>query len=198
LNGEHTCFSLAGLASEHITVSSASPEPFSISENNLPLVQQSGLAASPGQLQSDSVIQLRLPSNEMYHFTGHLDFMDNEVDSSTGTIAIRAAFDNPEGLLVPGQYVTVLISMSAARLMPAVPKAAVLEDNKGRHVFVVGPDSIAQLKQIKTGPDLGTEWAVESGLTKGENIIVQGIQKVRPGHPVSPIGPGQDARKAAE
>jgi RND family efflux transporter MFP subunit len=160
---------------------------FSISENDLPEIQKKRRALLPEQMGKNIIIRLRLSNGEIYPSYGRPDFMDNEVDKSTATIALRAVFDNPEGYLVPGQYVTVLTSTGTSDKMPVVPQAAVLEDSEGTYVFVVDPDKKAQIRRIKTNEDLGTEWAVESGLEPGENIIVQGIQKVRPGQQVNPV-----------
>lgn len=170
---------------------------FSISENQLPEMQREALAKPAEELKKSRVIQLRLPNGEVYPRAGRPDFMDNEVDTSTGTIAFRAVFDNPDGYLVPGQYVTVLLSMTNPEKMPVVPQAAVLEDREGRYVFVVGPDNKVQQRRIETGETLGTEWAVESGLVVGETIVVQGIQQVRPGLEVRPMAAGQDKEGGA-
>jgi len=160
---------------------------FSISENRLPEMQKKRLATPIEELKESRVIRLRLPNGEVYPVAGRPDFMDNQVDSATGTIAFRAVFDNPHGYLVPGQYVTVLVSMSNPKKMPAVPQAAVLEDREGRYVFVVDGENRAVQRRISTGPAMETCWAVEEGLVAGESVIVSGVQKVRPGQVVKPI-----------
>ena len=119
-----------------------------------------------------------------------MEFADNTVDPATGTIAVRALFDNPQGLLVPGQYVTVLLSKGKARTLPVVPQAAVQEDREGRFVFVVDEENRVVVRRIETGPLVGAGWAVESGLEPGERVIVQGVQKVRPGLVVKIAGAG--------
>jgi membrane fusion protein (multidrug efflux system) len=106
------------------------------------------------------------------------------VDASTGTISVRLIFDNPEGLLLPGQYVTVLLSRKQARVMPMIPQAAVLEDREGRYVLVVDAQNQVEQRRVKTGVISGQLWAIESGLAAGEMVIVQGVQKVRPGQTV--------------
>lgn len=113
--------------------------------------------------------------------------MDNEVDTKTGTIAVRALFDNPKGSLVPGQFVTVLNSKSRAKRLPVVSQAAVQEDRQGRYVFVVDSENRVLQRRIKTGPVIETDWAVEEGLVAGETVIVSGVQKVRPGQVVKPV-----------
>jgi membrane fusion protein (multidrug efflux system) len=128
-----------------------------------------------------------MPDGQMYPAAGRLDFVDNQVDASTGTIAVRAVFDNREGILLPGQYVNVLIRCSEGKRLPVVPQSAVQEDREGRYVFTVDAENRVQQRRIKTGATIGTNWAVESGLMTGETIIVQGIQKVSPGQIVETV-----------
>lgn len=164
---------------------------FSISENRLPEMQKKRLSTPIEELKDSRVIRLRLPNGEIYPVAGRPDFMDNQVDSATGTIAFRAVFDNPDGYLVPGQFVTVLLSMSNPKKMPVVSQAAVLEDREGRYVFVVDAENHVVQRHIATGPAIETYWAVEEGLVAGETVIVSGVQKVRPGQIVKPMPAGK-------
>jgi RND family efflux transporter MFP subunit len=165
---------------------------FSASENDLPAMQRKRRSMSEAELAQAGLIRLRLPNGEAYPLAGRPDFMNIEVDPTTGTIALRAKFDNPDGFLVPGQYVTVLVSLSNPVKMPVVPQAAVLEDREGRYVFVVEGDGRAVQRRIETAETIGTVWAVKNGLVAGETIVVEGIQKVHPGQPVQQLtaGPG--------
>jgi len=140
------------------------------------------------------VPQIRFAGGEVYPTAGRMDFVDNQVDPATGTIAVRAVFDNPAGMLLPGQFVTVMVRRSKPRQMPLVPQSAVQEDREGRYVFVVDAENRAQQRRITTGEAIDTDWIVESGLMAGETIIVQGVQKVRPGQTVKPAA-AQDAPK---
>ena len=171
---------------------------FSVSENDLPAMQRKRRSMTEAELAQAGMIRLRLPNGEAYPLPGRPDFMDNEVDPTTGTIALRVQFDNPDGYLVPGQYVTVLVSLSNPVKMPVVPQSAVLEDREGRYVFVVEGDGRAVQRRIQTAETLGTVWAVKGGLSPGETIVVEGIQKVRPGQPVQPLPAGPDPKGAAQ
>ena len=133
------------------------------------------------------VPKIRLANGAMYETPGRIDFSDNEVDPATGTIAVRAVFENPDGILLPGQYVNVLIRRSNPLRMPVVPQSAVLEDREGRYVFVVDGENRVQQRRITTGAAVDTDWAVASGLLAGETVIVSGVQKVRPGQAVNPV-----------
>jgi len=160
---------------------------FSISENRLPEIQKKRLEGFGGEPQNARIFRLRLPNGEVFPITGRPDFMDNVVNTTTGTIAIWALFDNPDSFLVPGQFVTVLASDTRGRRMPVVPQASVLEDREGRYVFVVDSDNRVVQRRITTGDTVGTEFAVLSGLVAGERVIVQGVQKVRSGQVVTAV-----------
>ena len=138
-------------------------------------------------LKQQLVPKIRLANGILYEIPGRIDFSDNEVDPATGTIAVRAVFDNPDGILLPGQYVNILLSLSNPLRMPVVPQAAVLEDREGRYVFVVDGENRVQQRRIITGAAVDTDWAVSSGLLAGETVIVSGVQKVRPGQTVNPV-----------
>ncbi len=129
---------------------------------------------------------LRLADGTLYAQTGTVEFVDNRVDPATGTIAVRAVFPNPEGVLIPGQYVTVLVKNRDPKPMPVVPQSAVLVDQKGKYVLTVDQAGQVVARPVTLGPAVGTAYAVTSGLAEGERVIVQGIQKVRPGQTVRP------------
>jgi membrane fusion protein (multidrug efflux system) len=154
---------------------------YSISENNLTAMQMA-LKDSTKEAKDPILIpRIKLPNGEMYATVGQVDFVNNEVDAGTGTIAVWAVFDNHDGLLLPGQYVTVLVSQSEAEMLPVVPQSAIQEDREGRYVLVVDDENRVLQRRVKTGPVIGGMWAIESGLTAKETVIVQGVQKVSPG-----------------
>jgi membrane fusion protein (multidrug efflux system) len=157
---------------------------YSISDKNLSDIQMALTDAVEGQQSPALVPRLRLANGTIFDTEGRIDFVDNEVDPATGTIAIRAEFDNPKKLLIPGQYVTVLVTLTHPKLRPIVPKAAVLVNQQGHYVLVVDSENVANIRQITIGKAVDAMWAVESGLTAGEQVIVEGIQKVTPGERV--------------
>jgi len=159
---------------------------YSVSENDL-MVTRMADAGNKEDQRCQLVPRIRLPGGKMYPVEGRIDFLDNEVEPGTGTIAIRAVFENEGGFLLPGQYVTVLVSCGEGRRLPVVPQAAVLQDREGRYVFVLDDKNRVQQRRITTGAVVGTNWAVESGLMAGETIIAQGVQKVQPGQTVEPV-----------
>ena len=167
---------------------------YSISENDLAAIQMTLHDAVQNQENPLLTQQLKLADGEIVKTGGQIDFVDNQVDPTTGTIAVRALFPNSERRLLPGQYVTVLVSGSAPRMMPVVPQTAVLVNQQGRYVMMVDKENLAVARPITVGAVVGNMQAVESGLTAGDKIIVQGIQKVRPGQIVQ-VASGKSERE---
>jgi RND family efflux transporter MFP subunit len=158
-----------------------------VSENEFVTVKMAHKNESREELNRKLVIRLKLANGEPYGIQGRLDFADNQVDATTGTIAVWAIFDNPNAVLLPGQYVNVLVSADNARRLPVVPQSAIQQDSQGRYVFVVDASNRVEQRRIQTGPFVGTDWAVKTGLKAGERVIVQGVQKVRPGQVVEAV-----------
>ena len=161
---------------------------YSISENDLAMIKMSIKDSAGSKKHSMLTPRIKLPGGQILKTEGQIDFVDNTVDPSTGTIAVRTLFDNPDGMLLPGQYVTVMVARSKPKLMQVVPQSAVLEDHDGRYVFVVDDQNRVSMRRVKTGSIIGVNWAVESGgITVGEKVIVEGIQKVQPGQIVKTV-----------
>ncbi len=162
---------------------------FNVSEQ-LYLDYQSKVAkteAATGETVPQPVPRLRLANDTEYPHAGRIEFVDNRVDPTTGTIAVRAVFPNPDKLLVPGLFVTVELKARDAKPALLIPQAAVQEDQAGRFVLVAKPDNTAEVRRIETGDRTGTAWQVTSGLGEGELVVYEGIQKVRPGAPITPV-----------
>lgn len=119
------------------------------------------------------------PSGE----SGGLDFSDTAVDASTGAVTLRAIVPNPDHTLLPGQYVTVRLTMGDLAKAWLVAQAAVQRDGTGPYVMVVGSDGNVAQKRIKADATQGGNWVVTDGLADGDQIIVSGILKVKPGAP---------------
>lgn len=143
-------------------------------------------AVREGGPRPEFVPRLRLSNGAEYPQPGHLDFVDNRVDPSTGTIAVRAVFRNSDNLLVPGLFVTVVLQSAEPKPALLIPQAAIQEDQGGRFVLVVGADNKAEVRRIETGARVGMLWEVASGLAAGERVIYEGLQKVQPGVAVTP------------
>ncbi len=160
---------------------------FSVSERDVLSAKRKyqrsdGAQADIGKLE----VRLRLPDGSEYEHLGRLDFIDNVVDRKTGTVVLRARFDNPDKLLVPGLYVSTVIGRKKTMDKLVIPQSAVQEDQAGVFVMVVGPGNKVEQRRIETGQAFAGELVVKSGLDPDEQVIVEGIQKVRPGLVVAP------------
>jgi membrane fusion protein (multidrug efflux system) len=132
------------------------------------------------------VIRLRLPDGSLYDQPGKLDFIDNSVTGNTDTMVLRGIMPNPRRLLVDGELVMALLQDVKPTESLAVPRASVLADQEGDYVFVVGKDNKVEKRRVKLGQSTPALAAVTSGLSEGETVVVDGIQRVRPGLVVSP------------
>jgi membrane fusion protein, multidrug efflux system len=119
-------------------------------------------------------------------FIGHLQLVDNQVDAKSGTVRVRAVFDNKDGSLMPGQFVK--LRMGSAKAGPAllVSERAIGTDQSKRFVIVVGPDNKAIWREVTLGGTANGQRIVTSGLDAGERIVVNGLQRVRPGALLAP------------
>lgn len=131
-------------------------------------------------------VSLDLPDGTPYPAKGQIAFLDNQVDSTTGTVNIYADFPNPKAQLLPGAYVNVLTAPVQPRNAVMVPVAAVQTDQSGEFVLVVGPGNKVLQSNVTLGDQIGQDFVVKSGLAAGQVVIVDGIQKVHPGEVVSP------------
>lgn len=131
--------------------------------------------------------RIGLANDKVYPHDGKLDYIDNTVDPTTGTIRVRVEFPNPDSLLLPGQFVNVTLVSSDPEEQTVVKQTAIQENQTGPFVLVVNKDNKVEMRPVKTGQRFETEIAVTEGLTEGEQIIIEGIQKVRPGATVKAV-----------
>ena len=143
------------------------------------------LANSDGDANSNRKVELYLSNGEKYKFDGVQDFQDNKVDQSTGTITMRATFENPNNALIQGEFLTAKLYANKPSNVPVVPLVAVQENQAGKYVYKLDENDLPQLTYIKTKGQNGDNWIVEEGLKKGDRIITDGLQKVVPGKPVT-------------
>jgi membrane fusion protein (multidrug efflux system) len=154
------------------------------------------------QATAGLALQVVLPNGKEYDHPGKIAFINNEADPQTGTVAVYADFPNPEALLLPGSYVNVNIRQAKPEEAVLAPIAAIQTEQSGSYVLVVGPDHKVAQRPIQLGRQIGQEYVVSKGLTGGENVIVQGVQKVRPGEvvapQVAPAGPAASGKTPAQ
>jgi membrane fusion protein (multidrug efflux system) len=136
-------------------------------------------------------VQLILDDGVVYDQRGRLEFAEPIVDPDTGSVTLRARVPNPKGLLLPGMFVRARLAQVVAPNAILVPQQAVSRDPRGNAtVFVVGPGNRAQLRTVTADRTVGDKWLVTSGLSAGEKVITEGLDRVRPNQPVRPVAAG--------
>jgi membrane fusion protein (multidrug efflux system) len=140
-------------------------------------------AAGPKVDISDIKIRLRFADGSTYDQVGRVNFVDVTVDRATDTIMARATMPNPKGVLVDGQFVRIAAEIGEPVEMVIIPQSALIADQQGVYVFVV-EDGKAAVRRVKPGAESGTGIVISEGLAGGEQVIVEGLQGVRPGAPV--------------
>lgn len=157
---------------------------FSISDRDyldlLKISKREGIEAIKAKLQ--------LPNGDAFQGEGALDFVGNRMNLNTGTIVIRLRYDNSGGKLVPNSYVKVFMETPGTARSVVLPQEAVMTDPKGEYVYVVSAKGVAQQRYVKLGESVDGKRIVISGLKAGETVVVQGLQRVRPGQPVKAAG----------
>lgn len=138
-------------------------------------------------LGKEHPVHLQMPGEEGYPHAGHLDYLDNRVDPSTGTAVVRAVFSNPDGLLYPGVYAQVRVPGRPMENAVLIAEQAIGTDLAGKYVLVVKPDNIVERRSVTLGPKAEGRIVVREGLQPGDRYIVAGLQKARPGLPVRPV-----------
>ena len=148
--------------------------------------------------RTDSVpVELVLEDGSVYGAKGRLAFSEVAVDEATGSVTLRAVFPNPEGALLPGMYVRARLSQGVREGAILVPHAAVTHDPRGNAtVMLVNAKGLVEARVVKAEQSIKDKWVVTEGLAPGERVIVEGLQKARPGTPVQAQQAGQAAPAA--
>ncbi|MFC5480303.1 efflux RND transporter periplasmic adaptor subunit [Massilia suwonensis] len=131
-------------------------------------------------------VRVGLANEEGFPHEGKLEFVDNQLDTRTGSVRMRATFDNKDGALVPGLFARVQLGAADSRKAVLINERAVGTDQSRKFVFVVGLDGKAEYRPVTLGPVVDGLRVVRSGVKAGEKIVVNGLQRVRPGAPVAP------------
>ena len=142
-------------------------------------------------------VKIVLEDGTPYPLPARLLFSDLTVDATTGQVTLRAEVPNPDGWLLPGLFVRVQLEQAQATNAMTLPQQAVTRTAQGDTVMVVGADGMVSPRNIKVGSAKGSQWVVTDGLKVGEQVMVDGFQKLRPGSPVKPVAWQADAPTAA-
>ena len=133
-----------------------------------------------------------LANEDGYPRQGHLESLDNQLDTSSGTLRVRAVFDDPAGDLTPGLYAKVRTGGSAAETAILVDDRAVGTDQDKKFVMVIDADNKASYRTVTLGPMVNGLRVIRSGLHEGERIVVNGLQRVQPNSVVAPVEVAMD------
>ena len=143
-------------------------------------------------------VRLIMEDGTLYPLEGTLEFRDVSVDPTTGSVILRMVFPNPKGVLLPRMFARAIIREGVKKDALLVPQQAVNRTPKGLpYVLVVGKEEKVERRMLKLGRAIGSRWLVISGLARGDRVIVEGLQFVRPGIPVkaAPFNPGKGATR---
>ncbi|HXV62802.1 MAG TPA: efflux RND transporter periplasmic adaptor subunit [Vicinamibacteria bacterium] len=135
---------------------------------------------------AETPFQLVLADGTVHSQPGRLVFVDRNVDPQTGTILLEASFPNPERIVRPGQYARVRAAVDVKKGAILVSQRSVQELQGIYNVAVVKPDDTVDIRMVTPAERIGTLWVIDSGLNNGERVVVEGLQKVRPGAQVTP------------
>jgi membrane fusion protein, multidrug efflux system len=148
-----------------------------------PVSQREFLQAAQTDQRADAEsikVQVRFSDGSVYDQRGKINFVDVSVDRTTDTVTVRATLPNPKGSLIDGQLVRVYLEVGAPEEKVVIPQAALIADQAGVYVFVV-EDGKAVIRRVKPGSESGANIIIDAGLSGGEQVIVEGLQGVRPG-----------------
>ncbi|MCB1859793.1 MAG: efflux RND transporter periplasmic adaptor subunit [Gammaproteobacteria bacterium] len=160
-------------------------------------------ALANGQLQTDdeigATVRLALEDGQAYRHPGRLQFSEFSVSEGTGSVTLRAVIPNPEGTLLPGMYVRAIINEGVNPNAILVPQRAVSHNTKGEATALILNDSgEAELRILTVSRSIGNQWLVTAGLQAGERLIVEGMQKVRPGAKAKGVVVAQQSHPGGE
>ncbi|MCQ2965575.1 MAG: efflux RND transporter periplasmic adaptor subunit [Alphaproteobacteria bacterium] len=156
---------------------------FSVSENELLTLQKDGVLKPNAKVK----VSLVMADGSVYNHLGKINFSDVVVDEHTDTVKLRAEFNNAESKLISGQFLSVQLEYVQPQQRVLIPQSAVMSDPTGKTVYVVDENNVVSNRQIKVGPTIGQDYVILDGLQPGEFIIVDGLQKTRPGQKVEPV-----------
>jgi membrane fusion protein (multidrug efflux system) len=170
---------------------------FAVSDQLIVTAQQR-TNKSAEQIATGLPVQLDLPNGSTYAQEGKVVFLNNQVEAQTGTVSVNADFPNPNAELLPGAYVSVHVRARQPRERPLVPIAAVQLEQGGSFVLRIDQDKKVVRQTVQLGPQIGQDYVVEKGLSAGDRVIIEGIQKVHPGEVVNPVdAPAQPQNESA-
>lgn len=192
----------ASQATALATVQQLDPIYVDVTQSSAALLQLRRALAT-GQLKQAGAegakVELLLEDGSHYPLTGTLKFSEVSVDEGSGAVTLRAEFPNPKGELLPGMYARAVVQQGQADAAIAVPQRAIVRDSKGQPTaYVVTSDNKVEQRALQLGQTVGERWLVNAGLRNGDRLVLDGLQKIRPGQTVEvlPAGAGPTPPKS--
>lgn len=179
-----------GEATKLATIQQIDPIYVNLTQSSSEVLRLRNALAS-GQLKqlgpNEVKVNLVTDDGQIYPHPGKLLFSDLSVDPGTGSITLRAEFPNPGGQLLPGMYVRARLEQGVKSGAIAVPQQALQRSPEGASVMVIGADGMVAVRPVKTDGSQNNQWIISEGLKAGDRVIVEGLQKVRPGAPAKAV-----------
>lgn len=170
------------------TIRTLDPIYVDLTQSSTQLLKLRALLAQQGIKKGSTKLALNLEDGSRYPYEGRLQFQEIAVDESTGSVTLRATFPNPDGILLPGMYVRVLMDEAVNEKALLVPQQGVQRDPKGNAMaFIVTSENKVETRALKTERAIGDMWLVSSGLSVGDKVIVEGSSKVHEGSSVKAV-----------
>lgn len=178
----------SGQAEALATITQLDPVYVEVTQSSKELLQLKQALASGALNAASAEVSLTLEDGSLYGHKGQLQFSEVSVDESTGSVVLRAQFANPDQLLLPGMYVRATMNSGIKTAAILAPQRGVSRNAKGEATaLVVNNEGKAELKILTASRTIGDQWLVEAGLQAGDQLIVEGLQKVRPGAAVKAV-----------
>lgn len=180
---------IAGAATTLTTVVSVNPVYVYVDVDEQTLLKYNSLAAAK-KLETDNdgnvPVELQLGDEQGFAHRGHIESFDNKLDPNTGSILLRAVFENPEGRIVPGLFARIRVPVSDKHQAIMVSEAAIGTDQAQKFVLTLTPTNTVSYTRVTLGPVVNGKRVIRDGLQPGAKIVVNGLQRVRPGMAVAP------------
>lgn len=147
--------------------------------------------ALPTAAEAKAPVNVGLETEQGHPHQGVLEFRETRVDPGTGTITLRGTLPNPDRVLTPGLFARVRVPFGLPEPRLLVPETAISADQRGRFVYVIRPDNTAEYRKVEVGRNYGGLMLIQKGLKPDDSVVVNGIQRIRPGAKVDPVRPGE-------
>lgn len=186
----------SGQATALSTIDRLDPIYVDIQQSSADLVALRQAVSAGGVTPTEAAVKLTLEDGSPYALPGKIEFAETIVNQNTGSVTLRARFPNPEGLLLPGMFVRATVTQAIQHNAILAPQQAVSRDPKGNAtVFVVGPNDKAVQKTVVADRTVGADWLVTKGLSAGDRVITEGVDKVKPNQSIRPVPAGSPPRR---